>query len=229
MKRLLTWSAAMILIFTLLVISVRVSGGPAKSSKPTVAKMLAADSYLGPHGWCWRDICPGQTLTANAVVLLQEFNKGFIKQVRLDNNEPYYYWTSVIDSFLFGKISGGGYADFFQPVDRITIDVSDGSMRLSDAIDLYGIPIAIDAAWGSCYQGDNDGYLWGSIYFPNGVWIFVHTPRPSLKPVRITLEMRVAAISYLDMDQIKGLNSVPWSGFTWLHSSYYSGYLSCAG
>src|SRR5262245_29513784 len=133
-KRLLIWSITLILIFALLVTVSRAIGGSVKSGEPTVAEMLAADSYLGPHGWCWRDICPGATIMRNAAILLRDYSNGDINHIEeMWGMQVSWEYSSIPQ--IGGSIDGPWSGD---PIEHITIVTRLDHIPLGDIMQIYG-------------------------------------------------------------------------------------------
>lgn len=222
MKRLMMWLASSILMLGLLVTGVRSVGASLKLSRPTFADLLADNSQLGPHGWCWRDICPGETLLEDAEASLRTDKTGLIDKVYPLSNGFCCVWSTRTGPRWEGSISdwqGLRNNELKSITSEVSIDPPDELFRLGDAIRLFGEPESVFLCAPYTLPG-KPPIVAGGIFFNNGVSVSVYS---FVSEVRTDPEMVVNRISYFgEHNPNPNLPSDPWYRFT-AHPSHACG------
>ncbi len=213
MKQSVSLSIPLLLTLAVLVTATRAIGGTIKLSEPSVVNVLIADSALGPHAWCWRDICPGQTFVGEAVSILMNHNVG--PAGRLNYSEYGYSWISS-DQPRWEVALGYG-RDYTTQISLIIMWPHQAvSLQLGEAIEAFGNPTNVILCPTLYYNGVNGIYIRGYVFFRNGVSVAVGKAQP-FQDMRVTPDMLISTMRYEQFDK-KPFTSIAsqlaWKGFT---------------
>src|SRR5258708_24749302 len=141
MKRLLMWTACLVLFLSLLTFGASVLGSRFAPVPTEAIELLGFEQYSSGQA-CWHDVCPDRTTIEQAQITLHRFpdevrDIKLYKDLELD-------WTVATDPL--SKVSGFWY-DYANPTLPISAlqamyFQSAGSLTVGDAINLFGTPIS---------------------------------------------------------------------------------------
>lgn len=202
-----TLIAALILSGTLtaLLLVARAAGAAAP---PIAAQhMLRPDECPPP---CWHGITPGKTMLERAESLLIADRSITIgRPLSSDGNLRQICWS--VSSWL-GCAYRSGYAGLFSPVILIEINPPSGSLRLGDAILMYGGPEAGRLCVRSITR--SRGYLSASIFFPGGLEMRAYHPlHPSLPRFEPDMIVYSVRYHYVTLEPPYRFDTPTWRGF----------------